>query len=371
MSDYYEVLGVSRDASTEEIKRAYRKLARQFHPDIAGDEGAERFKEITAAHEVLSDPDKRRQYDAGGIGGPGGMGAGFGFSDIFETFFGAAAAGSARGPISRQRRGQDALVRVDLDLAEEAFGVRKEVTVETAVVCPTCQGSCARPGTASRPCTVCHGRGSVQRVARSFLGNVMTQARCDACQGYGSTIPEPCPECSGEGRVRTRRTIAVDIPSGVEQGTRIKLTAQGEVGPGGGPAGDLYIEVRELPHPVFTRRGDDLHCTTALPMTAAALGTVVTVDTLDGPTEVDIAPGTQPDQVITLRGKGMGRLRTHGRGDLHLHLDVQVPTRLDERQEALLRELAALRGEEAPQARLAPVGAGMFSRLRDKLAGRG
>ncbi|TNU76592.1 molecular chaperone DnaJ [Miniimonas arenae] len=369
MTDYYEVLGVSRDASTDEIKRAYRKLARQHHPDIAGEAGAERFKEVTAAHEVLSDPDKRAMYDAGG--GPGGAGAGaFGFSDIFETFFGAAAGGSARGPVPRARRGQDALVRLDLELAEEAFGARKEITVETAVVCGTCHGSCARPGTSPRPCQVCGGRGSVQRVARSFLGNVMTQARCDACQGFGSTIPEPCPECSGEGRVRTRRTITVDVPAGVENGTRIKLVGHGEVGPGGGPAGDLYVEIREHPHPVFTRRGDDLHCTTSLPMTAAALGTVVSLDTLDGEQEVDIAPGTQGDHVITLRGKGMGRLRGHGRGDLHVHLDVQVPTRLDERQEELLRELAALRGEEQPQARLAPVGAGMFSRLRDKLAGR-
>lgn len=168
----------------------------------------------------------------------------------------------------------------------------------------------------------------------------------------------------------TRKTISVDIPPGVEGGTRVKLTGQGEVGPGGGPAGDLYVEVREVPHPVFTRRGDDLHCTTSLPMTAAALGTVVTLETLDGEEEVDIAPGTQADQILTLRGKGMGKLRGYGRGDLHIHLDVQVPTKLDERQEALLRELATIRGEESPDARLAPVGSGMFSRLRDKLAGR-
>lgn len=369
MSDYYEALGVSREATTEEIKRAYRKLARQYHPDVAGAEYEEKFKEVTVAHEVLSDPQKRRAYDMGG--GPGGMGGeAFGFGDIFETFFGAAAGGSARGPIPRQRRGQDALVRVDLELSEEAFGVRKELTVETAVVCSTCNGTCARPGTQPTQCTVCHGRGSVQRVARSFLGNVMTQARCDACQGYGSTIPEPCPECSGEGRVRTTRTLSVDIPAGVENGTRVKLTGQGEVGPGGGPAGDLYVEVRELRHPVFTRRGDDLHCTTSLPMTAAALGTVLTLDTLDGAEEVDLRPGTQPDEVITLRGKGMGKLRGHGRGDLHVHLDIQVPTALDERQSQLLAELASLRGEEAPEGRLAPVGQGMFSRLRDKLAGR-
>ncbi|PFG20023.1 molecular chaperone DnaJ [Serinibacter salmoneus] len=372
MTDYYQSLGVSRDASTEEIKRAYRKLARKYHPDVMGDEGAEKFKEISVAHDVLSDPAKRQRYDSGGMdGGAGGAGAGFAFSDIFESFFGAAAGGGGgRGPIPRARRGQDALVPIELTLEEEAFGAHKEIPVDTAVVCSTCHGSCARPGTSPKPCTVCGGRGSVQRVARSFLGNVMTQQRCDACQGFGSTIPEPCPECSGEGRVRTRRTIDVDVPAGVEDGTRIKLVAQGEVGPGGGPAGDLYVEIHEKRHPIFTRRGDDLHCTSALPMTAAALGTTVTLDTLDGPQEVDIAPGTQGDAVITLRGKGMGRLRGHGRGDLHIHLDITVPTNLDERQTELLHELAQLRGEERPEARVAPVGAGMFSRLRDKFAGR-
>ena len=369
MTDFYEVLGVQRDASTDEIKKAYRKLARTYHPDIAGEAGAERFKEVTEAHEMLSDPEKRRMYDAGGSA-MGGDGAGFAFRDIFETFFGAAGGGSARGPVSRARRGQDSLLKVDLEFAEEAFGVHKELTFDTAVTCGTCHGSCARPGTAPTQCQVCGGRGSVQRVARSFLGNVMTAQRCDACQGYGSTIPEPCTDCSGEGRVRTRRTLGVDIPAGVEDGVRIKLTAQGEVGPGGGPAGDLYVEVRELPHAVFTRRGDDLHCTASLPMTAAALGTVLVVETLDGSEEVDVAPGTQGDHVVTLKNKGMGHLRSHGRGDLHVHLDVEVPTKLDERQEQLLRELAGLRGEERPATRLAPVGAGMFSRLRDKFAGR-
>lgn len=373
MSDHYATLGVSRDASIDDIKKAYRKLARTHHPDIAGDAGAERFKNITAAYEVLSDPDKRQMYDLTGSSSGSGQGAGpgFGFQDIFDTFFGAAAgAGTARGPVPRTRRGQDALVRIDLDLAEAAFGVRREIQVETAVTCSTCGGTCAAPGTHPRPCGVCGGRGSVQRVARSFLGQVMTQQRCDACQGFGSTIPEPCRDCSGEGRVRTRRTITIDVPAGVETGRRIKLTAQGEVGPGGGPAGDLYVEVRERPHPVFTRRGDDLHCSTSVPMTAAALGTVLSIETLDGPHDLDIAPGTQPDEVVSLRGLGMGRLRGGGRGDLHVHLEVEVPTRLDERQAQLLRDLAAIRGEERPTARLAPTGSGVFARLKDKFAGR-
>ncbi|ACQ80005.1 chaperone DnaJ domain protein [Beutenbergia cavernae DSM 12333] len=375
MTDYYEVLGVSRDATTEEIKRAYRKLARTHHPDVAGPVEAERFKDITAAHEVLSNPEKRRAYDMGGMPGMNGMGgdagAGFAFSDIFETFFSAASGGpAARGPVPRARRGQDALVRIDVDLADATFGTHRDLQVETAVMCGTCHGTCSRPGTGPRTCDVCGGRGSVQRVARSFLGQVMTTQRCDACGGFGSTIPDPCPECAGEGRVRTRRTIGLDVPAGVESGTRIKLTGQGEVGPGGGPAGDLYVEIRERAHPVFTRRGDDLHCTMALPVTAAALGTVLELETLDGAQQVDIRPGTQPEQVVTLRGLGVGRLHGGGRGDLHVHVDVEVPTQLDERQEQLLRELAALRGEERPEARLAPAGPGMFARLRDKLAGR-
>lgn len=372
MTDYYEVLGVSRDATPEEIKRAYRKLARQYHPDVAGPDGAERFKEITAAHEVLSNPEKRQMYDlGGGMPGMSGSGAGFGFSDIFETFFQAAAGGGgSRGPASRVRRGQDALIRIDVDLADAAFGATREVVVDTAVVCTVCHGTCCRPGTGPVTCVECQGRGSVQRVARSFLGNVMTTAPCAACGGFGTVIPDPCPECSGEGRVRTRRSITVNVPAGVDSGTRIKLSGQGEVGPGGGPAGDLYVEIREKKHEVFSRRGDDLHCTIELPMTAAALGTVLPVETLDGVQEVDIRPGTQPDDVITLRGLGVGHLQGVGRGDLHVHVQVLVPTRLTPDQEGLLRDLAAQRGEERPEARLAPVKSSMFRKLRDTFAGR-
>ena len=373
--DYYEILGVSRQATTEEIKKAYRRLARELHPDVAaGPHEAERFKEVSRAYDVLSNPDKRREYDLGvrvGTGaGPMGGAAGFGFADIFETFFNAAGGTAPRGPAPRARRGQDALVRIEIDLAEAAFGTRREIQVETAVVCGTCQGTCCRPGTHPRTCEVCGGRGSVQRVARSFLGQVMTTSPCAACQGFGTVISDPCPECSGDGRVRTRRSVAVDVPSGVESGTRIKLTGQGEVGPGGGPPGDLYVEVRELPHPSFTRRGDDLHCTVELPMTAAALGTVIPVETLDGLRDLDVRPGTQPNEVLTLRGLGVGHLHNPGRGDLHVHVDLKVPTRLDPEQERLLQELAALRGEVRPEARLTAANAGVFARLRDKFAGR-
>jgi molecular chaperone DnaJ len=375
VSDYYEVLGVDRDASQDQIKKAYRKLARELHPDVAGPDAEDRFKDVGRAYEVLSNPEKRRSYDMGhDPSAPGGGmngGGGFGFQDIFETFFGAAAGqGAQRGPIPRARRGQDALVRLDIDLAEATFGTHREVPVETAVVCPTCDGSCCRPGTSPRTCDVCGGRGSVQRVARSFLGQVMTSQPCAACHGFGTVIPEPCTECAGEGRVRSRRVLEVDVPAGVDTGTRIKLTAQGEVGPAGGPAGDIYLEVRERKHDTFLREGDDLHCTLHVPMTAAALGTVLTLDTLDGPQEVDLRPGTQPAQVVTLRGLGVGHLHAGGRGDLHVHVDVQVPTGLDDQQTELLRQLAVLRDEERPDARLSATGGGVFAKLRDKLAGR-
>lgn len=242
--------------------------------------------------------------------------------------------------------------------------------MDTAVVCPTCAGSCCAPGTSPRTCEVCEGRGTVQRVARSFLGQVMTTQPCAACHGFGTVIPNPCTECAGEGRVRSRRTLEVDVPAGVDTGTRIKLTAQGEVGPAGGPAGDIYLEIRERRHDTFVREGDDLHCTLQVPMTAAALGTVLTLDTLDGPQEVDLRPGTQPEQVVSLRNLGVGHLHSGGRGDLHVHVEVQVPTALDDEQSELLRRLAALRGEERPEARLQATGGGMFAKLRDKFSGR-
>ncbi|MEJ5915317.1 molecular chaperone DnaJ [Pseudokineococcus sp. 1T1Z-3] len=369
MSDHYDALGVPRDASQEDIKKAYRRLARKLHPDVnpgASDE----FKTVSAAYDVLSNPEKRRAYDRGEqMGGFGGGTGGFGFSDIFDTFFGGAA-GAGRGPSTRARRGQDALVRVEVPLWEAVFGADRKVTVDTAVVCPTCTGSCCAPGSSPRRCDVCGGRGQVQRQVRSFLGQVMTTTPCPQCQGFGTTIPSPCPECAGEGRVQERRDLTVRVPPGVSTGTRIQLAGQSEVGPAGGPPGDLFVEVVEKPHETFTRRGDDLHCSVVVPMTAAALGTELAVDTLDGSQRVDVRPGTQSGEVHTLRGLGVGHLRGGGRGDLLVHVDVQTPTRLDERQEELLRQLAELRGEEAPEGRLTSAGGGVFGRLRDIFSGR-
>jgi molecular chaperone DnaJ len=370
LNDYYAVLGVSRDASQEEIKRAYRRLARKLHPDVnAGPEAEEEFKRVSQAYDVLSDPQKRRSFDMGadpfGSGGPGfGAGAGFSFSDVMDAFFGAGAAGGTRGPRSRVQRGQDALVRLDIDLNKAVFGSEEELTLDTAMGCSTCGGDGAQPGTGRQTCAVCQGRGEVQQVQRSFLGQVMTSRPCVACQGYGSVLTDPCHDCSGDGRVRTRRTIKLKVPGGVDTGTRIQLTGEGEVGPGNGPAGDLYVEIRVANHETYTRRGDDLHCTVELPMAAAALGTTVKLSTFDGMEDLEIKPGTQAGDTVVLRDLGVTHLRHGGRGDLIVHANVQTPTRLTEEQEELLRRFAELRGEERPEGRLTP-NKGLFGKVRD------
>ncbi|HEX5494044.1 MAG TPA: molecular chaperone DnaJ [Mycobacteriales bacterium] len=373
-TDYYGVLGVARDATPEEIKRAYRKLARDLHPDVNPDPVAqERFKDVTRAYEVLSDPEKRQVVDLGGDplspgGGATGPFTGFGgLGDIMDAFFGGS--GGPRGPRSRVRQGADALIRLELELAEAAFGATKDITVDTAVVCDTCEGAGTAPGTRPQTCDTCGGRGEVQTVQRSFLGQVMTTRTCPSCLGVGEMITHKCPECGAEGRVRARRTISVKIPPGVEDGMRIRLSGQGEVGPGGGPAGDLYVEISELPHDIFSRQGDDLHCRVSLPMTAAALGTSLKLTTLDGEEQVDIRPGTQPGSILTLRARGVPQLRGVGRGDLLVHVEVKTPTRLDADQERLMRELARLRGEERPDSGR-PGGGGLFSRMRDAFNGR-
>ena len=371
--DLYEVLGVARDAGPDDIKRAYRRLARELHPDVNPDPATqEQFKEVTAAYEILRDPEKRRMYDRGvdpRSGDASGFG-GFDFSDIMDAFFGGAGrGGSARGPRPRTARGSDALVRVKVTLEEVLAGVDKEITIDTAVVCESCTGAGTAPDTEPVVCAMCKGRGEIQSVQRSFLGQVMTARPCPSCQGYGTTIPHPCPECAGDGRVRTRRTVAVRIPPGVDSGVRIQLRGQGEVGPGGGPAADLFVEIRQEPHPVFQRDGDDLHCTIKLPMTAAALGTTLNLATLDGDEALEVKPGTQSGTVNRLRARGVPHLNGNSRGDLFVHLDVQTPTRLTGEQEALLRQLAALRDEEHPDA--APVATGgLFSRIKDAFAGR-
>src|SRR3954468_5295782 len=260
-TDYYGMLGLQPGATDTEIKRAYRKMARDLHPDVNPDPGAkDRFQAVSRAYEALTDPEKRRIVDLGGDpydtgagrgGSPFGGGAGFGgLGDIMDAFFGGA---TARGPRSRTREGEDALIRVELDLVETVFGTTTEITVDTAVLCDVCTGAGTAPGTHPETCTTCNGRGEVQSVQRSFLGQVIASRPCPTCQATGQVIPNPCPQCAGDGGVRSRRTIPVKIPAGVEDGMRIRLAGYGEVGAGGGPAGDLYVEVHERPHDVFTR----------------------------------------------------------------------------------------------------------------------
>ena len=372
-TDYYALLGVPRDAAPEEIKKAYRRLARELHPDVNPDpEHQERFKLVTAAYEVLSDPEKRQMYDLGGdplraSGGPG-QGAQFDFGDIMDAFFGG---GGQRGPRTRSRRGQDALIRISVELSDAVFGTTRDITVDTATVCGSCTGAGTAPGTEAETCVLCKGRGEIQSVQRSFLGQVMTSRPCPQCQGFGSTIPHPCPECSGDGRVRTRRTLTVRIPAGVDTGTRIQLTGEGEVGPNGGPAGDLYVEVVVASHPMFERRGDELHCVVSVPMTAAALGTTMTLDTLDGPMDITIKAGTQAGENVVLKGKGAARLRSGARGDLYAHLRVETPTKLNPQQEELLRQLAALREESTAQVTTAAAETGgFFTRIKDAFSSK-
>jgi molecular chaperone DnaJ len=385
--DYYGTLGVSTDASTDEIKRAYRKLARQLHPDVNPDPDVqERFKQVTNAYEVLSDPQKRQQYDMGydplsrsGAGpGAAGMGGAFTFTDIMDAFFGGQGGpGGGRGPLPRRRRGQDALIRVRVDLADAVFGAEREITVDTAVLCHTCEGRGARPGSDIVTCGVCGGRGEVQTVQRSFLGQVMTTRPCAQCSGHGTVIPQPCSECAGDGRILAKRTLTLRIPAGVDDGTRLQLSGQGEVGPGGGPAADLYVQLDVAPHETFARDGLDLHCRASIPMTSAALGVTLPITALDGTDlQVEIPPGTQPGAQVRLHGQGVPRLRAGmsepsergRRGDLIVDVTVVVPTRLDRTQRELLEQLADDREERDAGAieggRRRPAG-GFFSRLKD------
>ncbi len=352
MRDLYEILGVGRDAGDDEIKRAYRRKARELHPDAGGD--PEAFKELTAAYEVLKNPQARANYDRfGDPRGPGGMGgdpfADFGdLSDLINAFFGGGfeARGSRR--TSPRQSGRDAIVDVVLTLEEAAAGVRRDVDVDLARGCDTCEGSGAKPGTTPVTCSTCGGRGAVQQVTRSIFGQMLTSGTCPACRGSGQQIGEPCRDCRGEGRRQVKESVTVDVPPGVDDGTRLRVTGRGEAGRRGGRAGDLYVRVRVAPHEVFQRDGSDLHCELVVPMTQAALGAELKVPTLHGEEVVKVKPGTQTGDVLTLRRQGMPKLGADAaRGDLHIHCRVETPSRLDGEQQELLRRLAEVRGEDA------------------------
>ena len=363
--DHYDVLGVSRDASQDEIKKAYRKLARELHPDVnAAEEAAERFKLVTHAFDVLGDPEQRQNYDMGGQGGFGGM-PGFGsMGDVFDAFFGG---GQQRGPRSRQERGNDALLRVEVDLVDVIFGGERTVEVDTAALCDTCSGSCCAPGSSAQRCDVCGGSGSVQRQVRSLLGNIVTATPCGSCRGYGSVIPAPCPTCAGHGRVRARTTLNVVIPTGIESGMRVQMSGAGEVGEAGGPSGDVYVEFSVAQHDLWARQGDDLLATVQIDMVDAIRGTSVTLEALDGEMSFDIKAGAQSGDVIVIKSRGIGHLRGSGRGDLKVGVQVVTPGKLSKAESKLIDEFAKLRPANVPI--LAEHRQGLFAKLRDRFFG--
>ena len=379
-ADLYELLGVGRNATDDELKRAYRKKAREFHPDAnQGDElTEERFKEVSLAYEVLRDPERRARYDRYGAegvfgpaaGGGGGFGAGDpfggGLGDLFDAFFnGGGGGGAGRSRRSGPMPGPDAEVVLRLTFREAVFGVHRELTVQTPVHCDTCEGSGARPGTAPVRCPECQGAGELRRVRQSILGQIITAVPCNRCQGTGQFIETPCADCRGEGRRNQERTLTVDVPAGVDEGSTLRLSGHGPAGFRGGPNGALFVHLAVDPDPVFERSGDDLHASVRVAMTQAALGTVIGFDTLDDERDLTIAPGTQTGAVLHLKHLGVPRLRGRGRGDLYVHVVVDTPTDLDDEQRRLLVAFAEARDEllEGP-----PAGDGLFSKLRSALS---
>jgi len=347
--DLYEILGIPRTATQEEIRKAYRRLARELHPDASGDAATEeRFKEVTAAYEILSDPDKRQRYDVYGQG----RAEVFPFADIseiFEAFFGTGTFGRRREPTpsTRTRRGEDLQAGVLLSFQEAAFGVRRDVVVDALQTCDRCAGSGAEPGTSPTRCRTCGGTGQVQEVRRSIFGTVMTARACGACEGTGQEIQAKCERCRGPGRVPAERTVPVDVPAGVAHGVELRVSGRGHAGRAGGPPGDLFLSIAVEESPVFGRRGQDLFAVIEVPMVQAALGAELEVETLDGVDRVKLGAGTESGTVIRLRGKGIPNLGRRGRGDLHLTIHVETPRDLGKEQRRLLEELAKMRGEAA------------------------
>ncbi|NEG96862.1 molecular chaperone DnaJ [Bifidobacterium sp. SMB2] len=383
MADYYKILGVNQNASEDEIKKAYRKMSRKYHPDIAGPEFEDKFKEVNSAYEVLSDPDKRRMYDQGvdpndpNAGGFGAGAAGFDMGDIFGQFFGQSFGGGAQGPIPRTQPGRDSLANVTIDLKTAVFGGTAHVDIRTMALCPDCKGSGTAGGSTPTTCPDCQGRGFAQKVVRTMLGQMMTSAPCDRCEGHGTVIDNPCPSCMGHGRIRSKRSVGVSVPAGITDDTRLRLASQGEVGECGGTAGDLYIDVHVAPDKNFVREGDDLHCWIEVPMSWAVLGHSLSIDTFDGERTIDIPAGSQQEDVITLDGLGVTRLRSKGeRGDLIAHVIVVIPTKLDDDERKLIEQFAqshdgdtdSKRIPRNSQPRPTSKPKGFFSKLRDALS---
>lgn len=348
MPDYYQILGVERSAGEEEIKKAYRRLARQYHPDANPDdpESERKFKEVAEAYSVLSDAERREHYDRFGTAKvPAG---GFDPFDIFTSIFGGSDPFDLfnQRPRRRSDRGNDLFLDVDVTLEEVASGASKQVTIENLAECKDCDGSGREPGTDVARCDECGGAGAVRSVQRSILGNVMTSFTCPRCNGAGNVVEHPCPTCGGSGRQRRHEKVTIEAPPGVEHGMRFKMAGKGEAGARGASRGDLIVRFNVLPHESLTRRGADLIASLEVPFAQAALGATLEVDTFDGPVEIDVPRGSEPGKVIKVRGKGLPHLGRSARGDLLVQLTVEVPSELTEEQEELLRRFAQARGEK-------------------------
>lgn len=361
--DYYEVLGVGKDATPEEIKKAYRRLARKYHPDVnPGDKEAEtKFKEVKEAYDVLSDPQKRQQYDqfghideqfsGAGFGQQGGFGFGDfgnfadfgGFEDIFDTFFGG---GSRRRRRPAPEKGADLRYDLEITLEEAASGLETELRVPRTENCPACGGSGARPGTQPVTCSACNGTGQQQFSRQTAFGRFINVQTCSVCHGEGKIIKESCPECRGEGKIMQERRIEVKIPPGVDNGSRLRVPGEGEAGVRGGPPGDLYVVIKVRPHKIFKRDGDDLYCEIPISFSQAALGAEVEIPTLQGKATLRIPEGTQPGTSFRLKGKGMPRLRRGvGQGDLYVKVNLKVPRKLNAKQKKILQEFVKAGGD--------------------------
>ncbi|MGB1286172.1 MAG: molecular chaperone DnaJ [Aggregatilineales bacterium] len=375
--DYYEVLGVERNASKDDVKKAYRKLARQYHPDVnKADDAADKFKEINEANEVLSNEEKRARYDrfghagvsgAAGMGGYGNAAGAAGFEDIFEDFFTSFMGGRQGAARRGVRRGADIRVDIRIDFLEAAFGIEKEIEYHRLETCEVCHGNGAREGTSPETCPECQGAGEVRRVVDTFIGRVSRASVCPRCGGRGSIVSDPCQNCDGSGRKRKKNNVTIKIPAGVEDGVRIRMEQGGDVGDAGTIPGDLYLVVQVSEHEFFKRHNNDVVLDWSINVAQAALGDKITVPTIDGDEEIMIQPGTQTGKVIRMRGKGIPRLRGNGRGDQLVYIQVVTPTKLDERQRELFEELADTFGSEIQPHN--HNGRGIFDRMKDFLGG--
>lgn len=368
--DYYEVLGVDKSASADEIKKAYRKLAKQYHPDVnPGDKSSEaKFKEANEAYSILSDDQKRSNYDRFGHAAFDGSGGGFsgfegfgfgGLDDLFESFMGGGF-GRSRAKRNGPQRGNDLQYAMEITFEEAAFGVTKEVALSRLQNCSVCSGSGAKPGTSAETCKHCQGTGQIRYTQSTPFGQFVNVKTCDVCRGEGKIITHPCETCNGKGRVSKNSRISINIPSGIDEGQTISLKGEGEPGLRGGPAGDLYVTIHIKPHALFKREGYDVVCDIPISFTQAALGAEIDIPTIDGMIKHTVPEGTQTGTVFKLKGKGIKHLRSNARGDEYIRVNVEVPTKLSQKQKELLRQLAEVSGDEGLEQKK-----GFFNKVKD------